>query len=73
VVGVKTYTVLLAALSAFSTLSCAQDSSGLLGGIEDRVGLILLIGEVVIIVLMVLMLFYMHSIAEHLNWIRRIR
>jgi hypothetical protein len=69
VVGIRT-------IAALALLLCAQPAcaeSSILAGIEAHVGLVLLIASLVIIVLMILMVFYLHNISEHLNWIRRIR
>jgi len=67
----------LTALAIILTLTahtCAQKQKvSLLQGLEERVGLVLLIASMVIIALLILMIFYLHSINEHLNWIRRIR
>jgi hypothetical protein len=51
----------------------AQGLSSVMVGFEAHIGLILLIASGVIIALMILMLFYLHGISDHLNWIRRIR
>ena len=67
----RTNLVLLMTLSAFA--SAQADGYSILAGIEQHVGLVLLIASMVIIVLMVLMILYLHNISEHLNWIRRIR
>ena len=63
-------------LSILLLASCvsAQDAMTIaLAMIEAHVGLVLLIASVVIILMMILMLFFLQSISEHLNWIRRIR
>ncbi|MBD3387788.1 MAG: hypothetical protein GF416_01955 [Candidatus Altiarchaeales archaeon] len=70
---VANYRILLL-LALLSSLSAAQgDDASLMAGLEANSGLVLIISSVVIIILMVLMIFYLHSINEHLNWIRRIR
>ncbi len=60
-------------LAFLATAASAQEDMSLLSGIEARIGLILLIASGVIIVLLILVIFYLHSINEHLSWIRRIR
>ena len=61
-------------LLAFAGMACAQTVEGsILRGVEEHIGLVLLIASIVIIVLMILMILYLHNISEHLNWIRRIR
>jgi hypothetical protein len=64
---------ILLCLLILSQICLAQGQIGLLEGIEQRIGLILLIASIVIIILMILMVFYLHNISDHLNWIRRIR
>ena len=66
----KTFLVLLL-LSAMVSAQTREVS--LLQGLEEHSGLVLLIASTVIIIMMILILFYLHSIDEHLNWIRRIR
>jgi len=63
----------VALLLAASLASAQAKGFSVLVGLEEHVGLVLLIASAVIIILMILMLFYLHSISEHLNWIRRIR
>ncbi|MFH1056081.1 MAG: hypothetical protein V1744_08320 [Candidatus Altiarchaeota archaeon] len=63
----------LVVLSLAITVSAAGGNSPLLESIELHIGLVLLIASIVVIILMVMMLIYLHSISEHLNWIRRVR
>ena len=62
---------------SFMILAILLDSvsaqSGFMNLLEDHVGLILLIASFVIIALQILMLIFLQSINDHLNWIRRIR
>lgn len=61
-------------LSVVAAVACgAEGDVSLIEGLEQRIGLILLIASMVVIALLIIMLFYLHSISEHLNWIRRIR
>lgn len=64
---------LLVLVLLLSSFSCAQETGELLAGIEAHIGVMLLIALMVIIALMILSIFYLHNIAEHLNWIRRVR
>jgi hypothetical protein len=60
-------------LFAATAVSAQEHDAPILQGLEEHIGLILLIASIVIIALLILMLFYLHSISEHLSWIRRIR
>ena len=61
-------------LLLLSTVGSAQDAEvSLLQGLEEHIGLVLLVASTVVIILLVLVIFYLHSIDEHLSWIRRIR
>ncbi len=64
---------IVVAFLLLAPLCASADSIQLLAGIEAHIGLILLIASIVIIILMIIMILYLHSISEHLNWIRRIR
>lgn len=67
---------ILISASILLLASCASAQGTVtiaLAMIEAHVGLVLLIASLVIILLMILMLFFLQSISEHLNWIRRIR
>jgi len=61
----------LLALSYLASTVSAQESLLLI--IEDHIGLVFVIIAGVMIVLQILTIFFLQSINEHLNWIRRIR
>ena len=67
--------ILICALSALVSAQAVSQAGevSVLQGIEQHVGLVLLIASIVMIILMILVIFYLHNISEHLNWIRRIR
>lgn len=51
----------------------AAGTGSFISMVEDHTEIVLFIALSVIIVLQILMIFFLQSINEHLNWIRRIR
>jgi hypothetical protein len=71
---VDSKTSALTVLVLMASYASAQDSLNIfLAMVEAHIGLVLLIASITIILLMILILFYLQSISEHLNWIRRMR
>ncbi len=56
-----------------TTVSASELMSSLLVNLKEQGQLVDLIAYCVIIILMILIIFHLHSIDEHLNWIRRIK
>ena len=65
--------MLVSLLYLVAATSAQKANVSILQGLESNIGLVLLIASAVVILLIILMLFYLHSINEHLSWIRRIR
>ena len=66
--------LLLSVLPAVAAaLPAPVKNVSLLEGLEKHIGLILLIASMVVIALLILIVFLLNSISEHLSWIRRIR
>jgi hypothetical protein len=64
----------IAFIIALATLAAGESGlDHIIKTLDAYVGVILLITSAVIITLMVLMLFFLQSISEHLNWIRRMK